>query len=111
MVVITVFSVVVLPWNWGPASVSWIRRRGWCYASLSPLLRPTLIDRLNDGCLVKENDPGLGVPGIASIFKVPEIDVSHPLIRFSHYSHTDVTILLVFTVKRVPDHIVTGLWV
>ena len=111
VVVITIFSVVVLSWNWGPASVSWIRRRGRRYASLSPLLRPALIEGFDNSCLVKKNDPGFGVPGIAGIFKVPEIDIGHSLVWFSYNSHTDVSVLLVLAVKSVPDHIITGLWV
>jgi len=111
VVVITVVPVMMLTRNRGPAAISWIRGRGWRYASLSPLLGPALVNGLNDGRLVEKNDPGLGVPGVSGIFEVPEVDVCHSLVRLSHNSDTDISVLLVLAVERVPHNIVAGLWV
>lgn len=46
---------------------------------------------------------------VPRVVEVAEVDVGDALVRLVHNSHTDVTILLVLAVQRVPHNIVRGL--
>ena len=70
---------VVMVRRWGDASWSRPSIRGWRFSGWS-----ALVDRFHDGRLVEENDPRLRVTRVPRVLEVPEVDVSHALVRFEN---------------------------
>ena len=67
------------------------------------------VHSLHHGRLVEQDNPRLAVLRVPRVVEVAEVDVGDALVRLVHNSHTDVTILLVLAVQRVPHNIVRGL--
>lgn len=72
-------------------------------------LLPPGVNGLNQGGLVKQDDAGLAVLGIAGILKVAKVDISYALVGLLHDTHVDVPVLLVLPVERLADDVVAGL--